>query len=120
MGKGHHHHGGYPPFSWSWGPGWGQWWDQPRSEIILVGDDNKDRDKILAYIASLPEKERGKAFEKFFGTKASGLGLDSSFLGAFKDPKFLALAGFLAFGYWFMFRSGANSRKNPARRRRRR
>jgi hypothetical protein len=33
----------------------------------VIDDRDRERDKILAYIASLPEKERGKAFAKLFG-----------------------------------------------------
>lgn len=78
MGGGHHHHGGGGG-NWGWGPGWGGgWgWDGGGAELVVVEPDDsaqKARDKILAYIASLPEKDRAKAFTKFFGSPSATSG----------------------------------------------
>ena len=113
--KHHHgHHGGGYPFMWGGGgPGW---WDYPRSELVVVDNQDKSRDKILAYIASLPEKERAKAFTKFFGATA-GHGL-AGFIDDLASPKSFVLLGGGALLLYMLFRP--QPRRNPRRRRYRR
>lgn len=110
----HHGHGGGPFFSWGGGPGW---WDYPRSELVVIDQADKSRDKILAYIASLPEKERGKAFAKFFGGGAQPTsGVLEELGGMFDEPKGFVLLSGAALVLYMIFRR----RPNPSRARRRR
>lgn len=108
---GHHgHHGGGGGFGPGWG--WGGGYDYPSTELVVLDDRDRDDKRILAYIASLPEKDRAAAFTKFFGGRSmSGLGDLQATLVA--NWPFL-LAGAVAL--WFI----ARKKSNPARRRRRR
>lgn len=109
----HHGHGGGPFFSWGGGPGW---WDYPRSELVVIDQADKSRDKILAYIASLPEKERGKAFAKFFGGAQPTSDVLEELGGMFDEPKGFVLLSGTALVLYMIFRR----RPNPSRARRRR
>jgi hypothetical protein len=128
-GGGHHHGGGLAP---GWGGGWGGWWDEPGAELIVVdATAESDRDRKLAYIATLPEKARAAAFAKLFGpvpAATSGCGGDCGCHDCKKTGVAGALGDMQSFvtNNWPFLLIGTaglllilRKRQNPRRRRRR-
>jgi hypothetical protein len=79
--------------------------------VIDDHDKEEERKKLLAYIATLPEKQRAVAFEKLFGKKPPLAGLGLAPTGVFgtiaqklTTPRGLLVAAALGVGAWMFLR----------------
>lgn len=104
-GHGGHHGGGHRrgrgggSFGPGWGWGGGGYWDYPGTELVVIDDDDRDKERIARYLASLPEKERAAAFAKIYGGAVSGIADDAA--AFLKSPVGLIGIGFAAYLLFF-------------------
>lgn len=102
-GGGHHHHGGgFVGVPWSWGGYWGGY-PYPASELVVLTDTDEERERdrrAMAYIMSLPKKQRAAAYQRIFGRAApeGALGaFDLDTLKSYALPVGLGIAAYMLF-----------------------
>jgi hypothetical protein len=102
MGGGHHHGGGHHggggriPYNYNWGQG--PWYDGGTNIVVVDPGDADTKARAMAYIMSLPKRQRTAAYVKIFGSVPPA-GALSDFASAFGSMGLMGYIGIGAIAY---------------------